>query len=190
MFTPAAALQIDDHQRKRLQHLVRSGQTPQKIALRARIILAAGEGRPNHAIARQLGVSRPTVLLWRDRFAASGIPGILKDAPRPGRRKAITPEVIKRVIAAQKKMKAMIVAGTPGSKERDAILKAQQAQYPTVPAEMVAASFDATRTLYDSETEITRAGLQDTIDFYNAGAPAGTKVSLKPEDVAAPGLLK
>ena len=100
MFTPAAALQVDENQRKRLQHLARSGQTAQKTALRARIILAAGEGGPNHAIARRLGVSRPTVLLWRDRFASGGVPGILKDAPRPGRRKAIRPEVVKRVVEA------------------------------------------------------------------------------------------
>ena len=89
MFTPAAALQVDENQRKRLQHLARSGKTPQKIALRARIILAAVVGRPNHAIARQLGVSRPTVLLWRERFASRGVSGILKDAPRPGRLKAV-----------------------------------------------------------------------------------------------------
>jgi transposase len=100
MFTPARALDVDQNQRKRLQQLVRCGKTPQKIALRARIILAAGEGQPNHAIARQLGFSRPTVLLWRDRFASRGVTGILKDAPRPGRRKAISPEVVKGVVEA------------------------------------------------------------------------------------------
>ncbi len=73
MFTPAAALQVDENQRKRLQHLVRSGKTPQRIALRARILLAAGEGQSNRAISRQWGVSRPTVLLWRERFATRGV---------------------------------------------------------------------------------------------------------------------
>ena len=63
MFTPASALYVDENQRKRLEHLARSGRTPQKIALRARIILAAGKGQPNHAIAQQLGISRPTVLV-------------------------------------------------------------------------------------------------------------------------------
>jgi len=100
MFTPATALRVDEDQRRRLQHLARSGKTPQKIALRARIVLAAGEGQPHRAIARQLGVSRPTVLLWRKRFASHGMPGIVKDAPRPGRRKAIGPEVVKRVVEA------------------------------------------------------------------------------------------
>jgi transposase len=100
MFTPAAPLQVDENQRKRLQLLAQSGRTPQKVALRARIVLLAGEGRPNHAIAVQLKVSRPTVILWRQRFATGGVNGLLKDAPRPGRNKRITPETIKQVVDA------------------------------------------------------------------------------------------
>jgi transposase len=100
MFTPAKALYVDDNQRKRLKHLADSGKTPQKVAMRARIILLAGEGRANHAIAAELGVSRPTVLRWRERFAKRGVAGILQDAPRPGRRKKIGPDVIKRVVEA------------------------------------------------------------------------------------------
>ncbi len=98
MFQPAAALSIDPNQTKRLQSLVRSGKTPQKIALRARIILLASEGVPNHAIAKRLTTSRPTVLLWRNRFLGSGVPGLLKDAKRPGRKKALSPEIIQRVV--------------------------------------------------------------------------------------------
>lgn len=41
MFTPAPALELDDNQRRRLKSLAASGKTPQKIALRARIILLA-----------------------------------------------------------------------------------------------------------------------------------------------------
>lgn len=98
MFAPAAALAVDENQRKRLQYLVRSGKTPQKIALRARIILLAAEGTPNNAIAATLGTSRPTVILWRQRFSRLGVPGIMKDAKRPGRRKAISEEVIKQIV--------------------------------------------------------------------------------------------
>lgn len=100
MFTPAAPLRVDEHQCKRLQHLIRSGQTPQKIVLRAQIVLMAETGLANHAIATQLGVSRPTVILWRNRFTASGVTGLLKDASRPGRRKAIGPEKVQRVVDA------------------------------------------------------------------------------------------
>ena len=100
MFTPARALRIDDNQRKRLRFLANSGKTPQKVALRARIVLLASEGVPNHGIAARLGTSRPTVLLWRSRFQARAVPGLLKDAPRPGRKKAIAPEVVKQVVEA------------------------------------------------------------------------------------------
>src|SRR6266852_2546953 len=41
--------------------------TPQQVALRCRIILGAVAGEQNVAIAEKLGVSRPTVLLWRKR---------------------------------------------------------------------------------------------------------------------------
>src|SRR2546428_9363377 len=76
MFEPARFLPLDASQRKRLEFLVRAGSTPQKLALRARIILLAAAGQPNAAIAREVGVSRPTVLLWRARFARGGVPGL------------------------------------------------------------------------------------------------------------------
>jgi transposase len=98
MFTPAVALAIDENQRKQLQFLVRSGKTPQKIALRARLILLAAEGIANNAIAAQVGTSRPTVLLWRQRFSRLGVQGIMKDAKRPGRKKVISEGVIKQVV--------------------------------------------------------------------------------------------
>jgi transposase len=100
MFTPALALWLDANQEKRLKFLAASGRTPQKVALRARIALLAGAGVPNHAIAAQLGISRPTVLLWRRRFARAGVPGLMRDARRPGRHKALAPEVIQRVVEA------------------------------------------------------------------------------------------
>jgi len=100
MFAPAPPLTVDENQRKRLQHLANAGKTPQKVALRARIVLRAGEGKPNNAIAKELGVSRPTVILWRDRFAELGVPGIMRDAKRPGRKKSISPELVQRAIEA------------------------------------------------------------------------------------------
>jgi transposase len=100
MFDPAPALWVDANQEKRLKSLVASGKTPQKIVLRARIILLAGEGVPNHAIATRVETSRPTVLLWRRRFQRSGVPGLMKDARRPGRKKVVAPELIKRVVEA------------------------------------------------------------------------------------------
>jgi transposase len=96
----AKALYCDQNQRKRLEYLRSSGSTAQKIALRASIVLMAADGQANLAIAKQLKISRPTVLLWRDRFASSGVPGIMADASRPGRKKALTPEKVKAIVEA------------------------------------------------------------------------------------------
>ncbi len=100
MFKPAAPLVVDEAQRKQLRSLVGSGKTPQKIALRAHIVLLAGDGISNNAIAVKLGISRPTVLLWRGRFRQFGVTGLMRDAPRPGRKKAIASEAIERVVEA------------------------------------------------------------------------------------------
>ncbi|MGO9354897.1 MAG: IS630 family transposase [Mycobacterium sp.] len=54
------------------------------LATRARIVLLAADGVANTDIADQTGTSRPTVLKWRGRYAASGVTG-LDDDPRPGR---------------------------------------------------------------------------------------------------------
>ena len=56
------------------------------------------KGRPTHAIAVQLQTSRPTVLLWRQRFAGLGVAGIMKDAKRPGRKKQISEELVQQVV--------------------------------------------------------------------------------------------
>lgn len=47
-------------------------------------MLLAAEGLANQEIARRVGVSRTTVIAWRDRYQARGLDG-LEDAERPGR---------------------------------------------------------------------------------------------------------
>lgn len=75
-----------------MQQILALRSVPQSVALRARIILGAAEGIANKVLARQLGTSLPTVLLWRGRFLREGLPGILEDRPRSGRPREITPE--------------------------------------------------------------------------------------------------
>src|SRR2546428_1915130 len=100
MSEPARALLLDAPQRKRLEFLVRAGNTSQKLVQRARIVLLAAAGRPNAAIAREVGVSRPTVLLWRERFARGGVPGLSFEKPRPGRKPALSSARIQQVVEA------------------------------------------------------------------------------------------
>ena len=60
------------------------------LAERAKILLLAAEGTSNTEIAGQVGCSRPTVILWRQRYAEGGLAG-LEDQPRPGR-----PQTVRR----------------------------------------------------------------------------------------------
>jgi transposase len=99
-WAPAEVLDLSEEQQAELQRLIRAPKTPQKVVLRARVALAAAEGHSNNAIAKELGVSRPTVILWRERMAAHGVEGITHDATRPGRRKQLPDDVIKRVVDA------------------------------------------------------------------------------------------
>ena len=85
---PAPGLVINDDDRAELVRLTRSSTVAAGLAQRARIVLAAGSGMANTAIAEQVGVSVPTVLKWRGRFAARGLAG-LGDRARSGRPRVV-----------------------------------------------------------------------------------------------------
>ena len=80
----APALVLRDGDRRRLADLARLPSVPSGLAKRARMVLLAADGVPNAQIARVVGVSRPTVISWRDRYQRGGIKA-LEDEPRPGR---------------------------------------------------------------------------------------------------------
>src|SRR2546428_11118518 len=87
------ALTLTVDERRDLETLVRRHTTPQQLALRGRIVLAAADGLNNAQIARHLDVSVPTVRRWRERFlvlqavAASelDVEARLTRVPRPPR---------------------------------------------------------------------------------------------------------
>ena len=85
---PAPALRLRDGDRKELTRWARSSSIRAGLAQRARIVLLAADGVSNTAIADTVGVSRPTVIGWRDRYLAKGIDG-LGDEPRSGRPRTI-----------------------------------------------------------------------------------------------------
>src|SRR5918994_966712 len=62
----------------------RSGSIRAALVERAKILLLAAQGTSNTEIARRVGCSRPTVILWRQRYTKAGLDG-LGDQPRPGR---------------------------------------------------------------------------------------------------------
>ena len=85
---PAPALVLREGDRVELSRLTRSSSVRAGLAQRARIVLLAATGRTNTAIAEVVGVSRPTVIGWRERYLAKGIAG-LDDEPRSGRPRTI-----------------------------------------------------------------------------------------------------
>lgn len=96
----AARLSLSAADRATLVGWSRRRKTAQALALRARIVLACAEpGSPTDgALAKRLGVCRPTVLKWRRRFAARGVAGLL-DEPRVGAPRSITDAAIEQAIA-------------------------------------------------------------------------------------------
>ena len=94
----AIAITLSATDRAALEGWTRRRKTAQGLAMRARIILACAEaGTTNGAVARALGVSRPTVATWRRRFAERGPDGLL-DEPRPGAPRRITDAQIERAV--------------------------------------------------------------------------------------------
>jgi len=85
---PSSTVEITDADRLILESWTRSSTVSAGHVERARIVLASAAGAGTTAVAGQLGVSRPTVIKWRDRFAESGIAG-LDDEPRSGRPKTV-----------------------------------------------------------------------------------------------------
>ena len=63
-----------------------------KTAKRLEIILRRMRGMRKKEIASSLGTSRPTVDLWLKRYDEAGVDGLLKDAPRSGRRPKLSTE--------------------------------------------------------------------------------------------------
>src|ERR1700704_5163181 len=80
----AVPVQLNPETRSSLDKLVHSSSTPQSLAQRSRIVLAAADGASNQQIAAGLKIPAVTVGKWRHLFAIHGMEG-LRDAPRSGR---------------------------------------------------------------------------------------------------------
>jgi transposase len=90
-------LELGEAERSELEAWSRRRKTAQALALRARLVLRAAEGRSNTAIATELGVSKHTVGKWRERFARLRADGLL-DEPRPGAPRKIGDEQVAALV--------------------------------------------------------------------------------------------
>ncbi|MGB8994660.1 MAG: IS630 family transposase, partial [Pseudonocardiaceae bacterium] len=73
MSRAAAPLAISDGQREVVESLARSQSAAYRVVQRARVLLLAADGVSNSEISEMVGVSRPTVLAWRDQFEEEGL---------------------------------------------------------------------------------------------------------------------
>lgn len=94
---PAVPIFLTLEERLRLRGWRDATETPARLARRARIVLAASEGKTNRAIAAELSIDPETVALWRRRFSMNRLDGIRWDAPRAGRRPALPAELLERI---------------------------------------------------------------------------------------------
>jgi len=98
---PVAVL-LTDEEKNGLNKLIRRHNVSQQIAKRARVVLAAGVGKSNSQIVREMGISRDMSRLWRQRWIDLqpialedlSIEERLEDLPRPGAPALIMPDQI------------------------------------------------------------------------------------------------
>ena len=81
---PRLCLVLPVADRAQLTDVAASGRTPQKVAIRAQLLLWLGDRVRPIEIARRLRISRNHVHYWGTRYVEAGVGGVLKDAPLPG----------------------------------------------------------------------------------------------------------
>ena len=90
-------LMLTEDERRTLEQWARRPKTAQRLALRARIVLACAEGLTNRTVAGRVPASANCVCKWRERFRVRRLPG-LTDEPRPGAPRKATDDQIVEVI--------------------------------------------------------------------------------------------
>ena len=104
MGRPLAPLTLSESEREELRSITRSRSMPQSLATRARIVLLSADGESNTDIAERLGLSKPTVGIWRKRYVTQRIAG-LYDEPRPGGPRSIRDEQVAALLRKTLKTK-------------------------------------------------------------------------------------
>ena len=85
--------------RDRLEAIAADRNRPAKHVERARVVLASADGDPVQRIAGRVGVSRPMVWRWQQRFAEQGVDGLLRDKTRKPGKPPVAAETVARVVA-------------------------------------------------------------------------------------------
>jgi transposase len=96
----ALTVNLGEPDRQELERWVRAHHTPQQVALRCRIILAAANGQQDKAIANQLQINYKTAALWRQRFCNEGPDCLWEVAAGRGRKPELSATKVNKIINA------------------------------------------------------------------------------------------
>ena len=88
--------------RLRLEAVIGDGNSLQKHAWRAAIVLLSADDVGTNEIMRRTGKSKTCVWRWQERFMQEGVDGLLRDKTRPSRIPPLGPEVAERVVALRR----------------------------------------------------------------------------------------
>lgn len=97
----AILIVLNESERQQLKQLRRGWRVSVQLAERAAIVQHAANGLDNQQIGELMGISRQKVGRWCDRYAAHGLAGIAKDAPRPGCKRRIAGRTSRRATATR-----------------------------------------------------------------------------------------
>ena len=94
-----ACVVVSGAAREQLAAIAADRNRQRKHMERARIVLASADRHPAQRIAQSVGVSRPTVWRCQQRFAESGVEGLLRDKTRKPGKAPLAAETTARVVA-------------------------------------------------------------------------------------------
>ena len=89
---------VSTAEREQLAAIVADRNRPRKHVERARIVLASADRHSARWVAQSIGVSRPTVWRWQQRFAETGVEGLLRDKTRKPGKAPIAAETTAQVV--------------------------------------------------------------------------------------------
>jgi transposase len=102
MFMPKHAIEvtIKESDRQEMERWVSAHRTPQQVAQRCRIILAAAKGQQDKDIAQSMEINPKTVALWRQRFFKEGPECLWEVAAGRGRKPQFSADKVEAIINA------------------------------------------------------------------------------------------
>ena len=106
---PKQPIVLCEEDRQQLAALARSRSLPHGLVRRAQLVLMAGEGLSNTAIAKRLHLSQQSVCLWRKRYLQHGLQGLHEEL-KSGRPRSVSDEMVADLV--RKTLKSAPKEGT------------------------------------------------------------------------------